>query len=394
MAISDSFFGLRRKSTKSHTYSTLRGEQITKERVTKVANPQTSDQMQQRLKMPLVAAARTNLQGILNHSFQGIEYGQKSLRYFSSLNLKKNFLHVGTYVPKGEADCGVADYQISKGTLPSIECKGGVYSKDNGFPEGGLTFNANPMGFVFQTAGGTMPHSKHDFYDIANQKTMIDTLIKSIPGAQVGDQITFICSYTTGEINWEYAGSNGQPIEANIGRHNFAIARIILDNQDPHINFFTSAEDEDPETRTTAGWKYYEQEIEGSDNAKMYGMIYEEPGDQHISMVIVYGFSDAIIADDRSEIDISNDRMLFCAYPYVSGNAYNQLPEMGAAILSRKINGVWQRSNARFATMQQAADMAPAITVLGTYRNSKTTAASKKYLNDGPNATGIIGDTE
>lgn len=49
MAKSKSFFGLRRGSTKSQTFSVLRGEQITKDRVTDVANPKTSAQMRQRV---------------------------------------------------------------------------------------------------------------------------------------------------------------------------------------------------------------------------------------------------------------------------------------------------------------------------------------------------------
>lgn len=49
MAKSKSFFGLRRGSTKSQTFSVLRGEQITKDRVTDVANPKTNAQMRQRV---------------------------------------------------------------------------------------------------------------------------------------------------------------------------------------------------------------------------------------------------------------------------------------------------------------------------------------------------------
>lgn len=48
MAKSTSFFGLRKGSTKSQTYSVLRGQQITKDRVSEVANPKTTSQMQQR----------------------------------------------------------------------------------------------------------------------------------------------------------------------------------------------------------------------------------------------------------------------------------------------------------------------------------------------------------
>lgn len=49
MAKSKSFFGLRKGSTKTMTFSVLRGQQITKDRVTDVANPRTQAQMGQRI---------------------------------------------------------------------------------------------------------------------------------------------------------------------------------------------------------------------------------------------------------------------------------------------------------------------------------------------------------
>lgn len=49
MAKSKSFFGLRKGSTKTMTYSVLRGQQITKDRVTDIANPKTMDQTIQRI---------------------------------------------------------------------------------------------------------------------------------------------------------------------------------------------------------------------------------------------------------------------------------------------------------------------------------------------------------
>lgn len=48
MAISKSFFGLRRGSTKSQTFSVLKGQQITKDRVSQVSNPKSTGQMTQR----------------------------------------------------------------------------------------------------------------------------------------------------------------------------------------------------------------------------------------------------------------------------------------------------------------------------------------------------------
>ena len=117
MAKSKSFFGLRTGSTKSLTFSVYRGTQVTKDRVTRVANPRTIAQMQQRAKVPLVAAARVALAGLVDHSFEGVPYGQASLQKFSSLNLVNGALKVVSYPPNGVSNMGCADFIVSKGSL-------------------------------------------------------------------------------------------------------------------------------------------------------------------------------------------------------------------------------------------------------------------------------------
>ena len=117
MAKSKSFFGLRTGSTKSLTFQVYRGQQITKDRVTQVANSRTIAQMQQRSKVPLVAAARVALAGLVDHSFEGVPYGQASLQKFSSLNLSNGALNVASYPPNGVSNMGCADFNVSQGSL-------------------------------------------------------------------------------------------------------------------------------------------------------------------------------------------------------------------------------------------------------------------------------------
>lgn len=117
MAKSKSFFGLRTGSTKSLTFSVYRGTQVTKDRVTRVANPRSVAQMQQRAKVPVVAAARVALAGLVDHSFEGVAYGQASLQRFSSLNLANGALNVASYPPNGVSNMGCADFIVSSGSL-------------------------------------------------------------------------------------------------------------------------------------------------------------------------------------------------------------------------------------------------------------------------------------
>lgn len=89
MAKSKSFFGLRRGSTKSHTYQVVYGQQITKDRVSSVHNPQTPRQNAQRIVFATVSQAMKFMGPIINHSFEGVPYGGKSLNRFAKLNLER-----------------------------------------------------------------------------------------------------------------------------------------------------------------------------------------------------------------------------------------------------------------------------------------------------------------
>ncbi len=89
MAQSKGFFGLRKGSTKSLTFSTLDGKQITKDRVYEVKNPRTESQMRQRMLMTTVGAAFKMLKSIADHSFEGYSSGMQCMRQFNSRNLNR-----------------------------------------------------------------------------------------------------------------------------------------------------------------------------------------------------------------------------------------------------------------------------------------------------------------
>ena len=89
MAKSKGFFGIRTGSTKNFTFSELNGEQITKERVSRVKNPRTISQMRQRMLMATIGAAYSYLKAITDHSFEGKSVGQQNMSEFMRLNLNK-----------------------------------------------------------------------------------------------------------------------------------------------------------------------------------------------------------------------------------------------------------------------------------------------------------------
>lgn len=145
MAQSKSFFGLRRGSTKTLTFSVYNGKQVTKDRVIDVKNPRSSMQMKQRAIMATALRGYSALKEICDHSFEGITYGQKSMNYFVSENarmIRSAAPNVNLSLSKGNSVSNA--YIISKGTLPHV----GVSVNDNEFaisvdiPETGFTFGS------------------------------------------------------------------------------------------------------------------------------------------------------------------------------------------------------------------------------------------------------------
>lgn len=197
MAKSKSFFGLRTGSTKSLTFSVYRGTQVTKDRVTRVANPRTVAQMQQRAKVPVVAAARVALAGLVDHSFEGVAYGQASLQKFSSLNLANGVLNVASYPPNGVSNMGCADFIVSNGSLvnPFVNDDPAMFgSGEISLPNLGTAkiFPAMPKG----TKGSTVAY-------FANKALALN------PSWKINSQLTSLCiaNQFTYVINEQGAGS-------------------------------------------------------------------------------------------------------------------------------------------------------------------------------------------
>lgn len=212
MAHSSNFFGLRRGSTKSLTFQVLRGQQITKDRVTSVANPQTQSQMEQRLKIPMVASARSTLKTLINHSFEGVAYGEESLKEFSRSNLLAGALTVSSYVPKGAMDCGEANFIVSKGSLP-INTLSVESPFDTAVLTSGKTITAIPDSFKGAEANSAITAAQ------------IADLLPILAGDNNDiDQLTFLAAYPGTEYNWD-SDNGGKTAHF----HRWRVSRLIFD---------------------------------------------------------------------------------------------------------------------------------------------------------------------
>lgn len=148
MAQSKSFFGLRRGSTKTLTFSVYNGKQVTKDRVYNVKNPRSAMQMKQRAIMATALRGYSALQEICDHSFEGITYGQKSMNYFVSENarmIRSAAPNVNLSLSKGNSVSNA--YIISKGSLPSVL----VEVNTEGNNKFTVSMNIPVSGFTFGT---------------------------------------------------------------------------------------------------------------------------------------------------------------------------------------------------------------------------------------------------
>lgn len=102
------------------------GEQISRSRNTNPANPRTLLQQRQRAAFATMSQAQSSLRKIVDHSFEGVKYGQPSLSRFAKENL--GILGVVTgevqnYNIKGCTAPQLNPYRISTGSLPMVDCE-------------------------------------------------------------------------------------------------------------------------------------------------------------------------------------------------------------------------------------------------------------------------------
>lgn len=321
---------MRRGSTKDHTFSTYRGQQVTKSRVTRVANPQTQFQMRQRLHLVQVANAATKLKGLVDHSFEGVPYGQASISRFRALNLQKNYLEVVSYVPKDFGDCGVANFIVAKGSLPQIITR---FDDDTAEAPAKLTLDMVPA------------------------ETSFDTSLKvwmKANGLVEGDQLTFLAGFQTGSF-LEIHG-----IEAL--SHAFAISRLELKFDAAGALII------DP-NGVNAGWQ-----SKGSEGNKSWSL-----ENEYFSFQI----SSEAGGDGESVLN-------FKGAGYVDKDGYAF--DMAAVILSRLDNNVWRRSLSVMATKVVSDYRITFEEAMPSYMKASSAASSNKYLNLGAQKTGIIGN--
>ena len=338
MAKSKSFFGLRTGSTKSLTFQVYRGQQVTKDRVYRVSNPRSEAQMKQRAIIPIIAASRAALKGLVNHSFEGVNYGNDSLKKFSVINLQAGALNVVSYSPNGISNPGFAELIVSKGSLPvdlqliqvNEDHTGVIYSlNSNG--EVQLKFKAAKAG---DSAEATL-------------KTIADWGATNCQMVAGGNQLTFLTVSKTGEVT---VGKNQASLSS------FDICRLLFP-----ANESTPAQIED----VNSTFKVATSVQEGATEITL----------QNSKVMITI------------KSDFENDQIVFEVVPM--NNLAGSILVGGALIRSAYINNVWKRSTSKIVFSEKILDPVYTYEMWSSYYESTGTRSSAKYLNQGGEGTGI-----
>lgn len=337
MAKSKSFFGLRTGSTKSLTFQVYRGQQITKDRVTRISNPRSEAQMKQRALIPIVAAARTQLKGLVDHSFEGVNYGEPSLREFSKLNLRSGALDVTSFSPNGFSNAGFANLQVSKGT---INGQFSLMEANETYTRYGTYFDSPALSFPPLKAGDPADavFKYLETYAKENGVAMI----------QPGMQLTFLTIFQSGITK---VGTNDVAIS------DFVIDRIMIPNGDANAQ---QVED------VNGGWKIKTMGVVNAHSAT----IVNEDGDE----IVIKSLGEAQKGKINFEIHPK-------AVQTNKGNCG------GCLILSNFENGTWRRNTAFITIDYEPRNKWTFEDWLAYYKT--TGSASKKYLNNGDDPTGI-----
>lgn len=337
MAKSKSFFGLRTGSTKSLTFQVYRGQQITKDRVYRVSNPRTEAQMTQRALLSIVAAARSALKGLVDHSFEGVAYGEASLKEFSKQNLRAGALSVTSYSPNGVSNPGFADLIVSNGSIHVP-----------------FQIESTTTGNSIRVSSTSYPPFKLPAVEKGASADAIFKYLESyardynVPLIAPGTQLTFLTIYQSGSV---MVNTGTGTIDAPTS--GFILDRIYIPNGDSDSENAKEINDK---------WKVSAAQ-EGANSVELVNS-------NGSMLTIACDGSFSMISSVRETSENDNN----CGM---------------ALILSRYQNGVWKRSPSRLTIGFEPTNKFSFEDWLSTYKT--TGAASKKYLNTGDESTGIQG---
>lgn len=326
MAKGNMFLGMSRGSVGDVTFYRNRGNQVARARNRAPMNPKTEAQTIQRMILATASKAYSRMKGIVDHSFQGVQYGGMSQSYFLKramedirnwvaqtisitgeypAALRNPLAYRGLSFPLDAHQSGVG-LLISEGTIPSVPA---VLNT----PEAGSDAMVDHFGALINLGVDAIPTCQ---------------LVMNALGAQVGDQITVV---------------------ALTDNHVFSASRYVIKSD--------ATADELEESWPVSG------DIDGGPfdpiKTSLNGpeINVNEGGAQGVPGKITVRFR-------------------------VSGNTFENL-EAAAIIISRKVGDVWQRSTQRLVWLSDAGDYTMTDVVAAEWMagTAPINTVNPRYLN-------------
>lgn len=182
MAKGNVFMGQLRGAIGDVVFSRQNGQQVSRSRNRRPANPQTEGQTIQRMLISTISYAYSGLKSIVDHSFEGRKYGQECMTEFMSRNL--NLLRADAakvnasekpswrYAFKGIRTTYPNLYVLSAGSLTPVD-----FTLETAKPNGQ---GANRYAFPSKVIAG------------ATAEALTLRNLMNVMGANAGDQFTFV----------------------------------------------------------------------------------------------------------------------------------------------------------------------------------------------------------
>lgn len=331
MAKGNLFLGTARGRVGSVVFRRRNGQQITSVR-TSPTNPKSEAQCKQRMVFATSVSAAARLRTIVDHSFEGMRYGQVSVNYFTKLNtpmLRAGMNYDGesempdhnNYLIKGAKGLARMPFQISRGQLSFPK-----YAFATSFSEESPATNigAELIGVQSEVLQGEISTATEY------------AAILGFLGLQPGEQLTIVAGLTDNNIDAEYTPTGAVNFSTYV-----EFARIIF-KPAADIDFTTPFRFVDPNT--------------GNFNSIVVNF---EKSSNWVDKVLVETSTagNAIIAPATNGLDVV----------------------MVALIRSARGASGWLRSSAKFVLSDESDALA--YQVWPSYGQQENEGTSRRYLN-------------
>lgn len=216
MAKGNALLGTLRGSTGDVTFRVSNGRQVMSKRARVVRNPKTSKQTYQRMFFATIAKAKSAMKKIVDHSFENVEHGAKSLQYFTTKNIalmRQNakydynlqaWVSPGmSFVPPRTVGATFNKYRVSEGSLSPNNVMPFYKGTDPKYPLNSEDYATLAPAFTDNLGLITSRNS-----DMQNREltSLFDEMLRS-EGCIPGDYMTFVfMSAKINDINAAGAG--------------------------------------------------------------------------------------------------------------------------------------------------------------------------------------------